>query len=92
MSNNNNSNNNSNNSNNLKKEKIMNKEKEEMNSGAMISEDYNAPSNLPREVKHVNYPKKNYFKSDAIDDTIEGIDKRNNQSVKKISKNLDIDY
>lgn len=70
----------------------MKKEKKEMNSGAMISEDYNAPSNLPREVKHVDYPKKNYFKSDAIDDTIEGIDKRNNQSIKKISKNLNLEY
>jgi len=68
----------------------MSEETKTMGKGAMISEDYNAPGNLPREIKHVDYPKKNYFNSTPLDDTLEGIDKRINSSVRKISgKNTD---
>lgn len=53
----------------------------------MISEDYNAPSNLPQEVKHTYYPKKEYFDSSLTGDNLAGIDKGINESIKKIKKN-----
>ena len=47
-----------------------------MDSGymGMISEDHNAPSNLPQEVKHQYYPKPDYVDNYYLDDTIKGVD------------------
>lgn len=40
----------------------------------MLSEDHNAPANLPQEVVHTYYPKCDYMGDYDIDDTIRGLD------------------
>ena len=58
----------------------------EMDSGykGMISADHNAPSNLPQEVKHDYYPKRDYADSHYLDDTIRGIDENNDDNVSTV--------
>ena len=60
-----------------------------MDSGymGMISEDHSAPANLPQEVKHEYYPKRNYVDNYYLDDTIRGVDENNNNSVRKVENN-----
>lgn len=52
----------------------------------MIGEDHSAPANLPQEVVHKYYPKCEYMDRYELDDTIEGIDENNDDSVREIEK------
>lgn len=53
----------------------------------MIQEDKSAPSNLPREVIMREYPKVDYLYQ-PIDDTMEGIDRQMDSSVRGVRKQL----
>lgn len=50
----------------------------------MISEDKSAPANLPQEVKHEYYPKRDYVNNYYLDDTMKGIDDNSDNSVRKV--------
>lgn len=45
-----------------------------------------APSNMPQEKIHMNYPKQSQYNSGGLDDTITGIDTAVNKSVGKASR------
>ena len=65
----------------------MDKRREErMDSGfmGMISEDRNAPANLPQGVVHKYYPKCDYMDKYGLDDTIRGVDDTNRDNIKMV--------
>ncbi len=52
----------------------------------MISEDRNAPSNLPQVVIHKHYAMKKYMDRYELDDSIYGVDDNMNDSVRMLDK------
>lgn len=73
-----------------KKEKMGPRYRDEhrggMDSGymGMISEDRNAPANLPQGVVHKMYPASEYFDGYYLDDTIRGIDENAKDNSEKV--------
>lgn len=59
----------------------MAKRKRYYSEPSMISEDYNAPSNLPQNVVYKEYPKVDYDSYD-LNDNIKGIDVQMNDDVR----------
>ncbi len=53
----------------------------------MISEDRNAPSNLPQLVIHKHYPMTKYMDKYELDDSIYGVDDNMNDSVRRLDEN-----
>ena len=50
----------------------------------MISEDHNAPSNLPQHEVHRYYPKSDFMDRYELDDTIHGVDENLSSGVRKL--------
>ncbi len=52
----------------------------------MISEDHSAPANLPQEVVHKSYPKRDYFNAEYLDDTINRIDETRRDTIRNMER------
>jgi hypothetical protein len=52
----------------------------------MISEDHQAPANLPQNVVHKYYPKCGYMGAHELDDTIAGLDDTRKEDVRLLEK------
>jgi len=50
------------------------RKRRELEDASMLHEDRSAIANMPQQVKMVEYPKANYYRSDSLEDTVRGVD------------------
>jgi hypothetical protein len=62
--------------------------RKELEDPAFVTEDYNAPSNLPQHVVMRPYPKANYYLNEGLDDTLSGIDRQMEGDYSQMRKHL----